>query len=312
MGLLNNFFDNIFHKDVYSFIKNNLVNTLLTPLTELNFMGRFNFLFFNRRNYPIKKRINKSNPYKLIISLTSYPKRFPKLHLVLYSLLTQSLKPNKIILVLSREEVKNESELPQKILFLKKFGLEIKIISKNYRSYNKLIPALKEFPDYNIITVDDDVIYPSWFLKKLYLKHKEFPRDIICYRAHLIKITDNTIEKYLNWMRYDKNKFYSGPSIFPLGVGGVFYPPNSLNKEIFNSGVFLKICPTADDVWFKAMSLLNNTNCRRVFENKIPSAISLKGTQETALYKENVEGNKNDLQIKAVFEKYNLLNKLSI
>jgi hypothetical protein len=54
------------------------------------------------------------------------------------------------------------------------------------------------------------------------------------------------------------------------------------------------------------MSLLNKTNCRRVFKNKNPQFVILRNTQKTSLYKENIGLGKNDEQINKVFEKYNL------
>lgn len=296
--------------NIYSFVKyllwktySSIKNFPIEKKTELE----FNSLY--KKNILVKG-IEKDSSKKLIISLTSYPKRFPKLHLVLYSLLKQTVKPNKLILILSKKEIEKEEDIPNKILFLKKYGLEIKFVKENYKPYNKLIYTIKDFPEYNIITVDDDIIYPKWFLEKLFLKHKEYPQDIICYRAHLIKKTSAKIGSYSKWMNYDLKKFYQGENLFPLGVCGVLYPSGSLNKEIFNSDVFLKICPYNDDLWFKAMSLLNKTNCRRVFKNKNPHPfLTLRRTQEKSLW--DINQSKNDEQIKKVFKKYNLYKFLS-
>lgn len=289
------------------FSPKNISNFLRNILSECKINSYFERLYSNKKR--IKKGVNQKDSKRLIISLTSYPKRFDKLHLVLYSLLNQSLKPNKLILVLSEKEIKKDF-VPKKIRFLEQFGLEIKFIKENLRSYGKLIPVLKEFPNYNIITVDDDIIYPRDFLEKIYLKHKEYPKDIICYRAHLIKKENNELRSYLEWGKYNYEKIYEGENLFPTGVGGVLYPQNSLNKEVFNSKVFLNICPLADDVWFKAMSLLNKTNCRRVFTKKNIHFVTLRSTQTTSLMSENVNQGKNDEQIKKVFEKYKLIKYL--
>jgi hypothetical protein len=267
---------------------------------------RFQFNNLYKKGIIHEMGVNKNSPRKLIISITSYPKRFNNLHWVLYSLLTQTIKPNKVILVLSKKEVKSEKEIPNKILFLRKIGLKIKFVKENYKSYNKLIFTLKDFPEYNIITVDDDILYPKWFLEKLYYKHKEHPKEIICYRTHLIKKRGNNLDPYSTWMNYDMRKYYKGLNLLPTGVSGILYPPNSLNKEVFNSKIFLNICPLADDIWFKAMSLLNKTNCRRVFKDRNFENRALKGTQEQSLGEENVINGKNDEQIKRVFNRYNI------
>jgi len=83
----------------------------------------------------------------------------------------------------------------------------------------------------------------------------------------------------------------------------------SLNKEVFNQKTFLSICPLSDDIWFKSMGLLNNTSYRRVF-NKNIFFPTINGTQVKNLTMENVDLKKNDIQLKKVFDKYNLYKKI--
>ena len=49
-----------------------------------------------------------------------------------------------------------------------------------------------------------------------------------------------------------------------IGVGGIFYPPNSLNKEVFNEKVFINKCKTTDDMWFYFMSRKNNFKIKAI------------------------------------------------
>ena len=44
-----------------------------------------------------------------------------------------------------------------------------------------MIPALKEFPDSLIVTVDDDWYYPRNMLEILIEEHHQYPDDIICH-----------------------------------------------------------------------------------------------------------------------------------
>ena len=56
----------------------------------------------------------------LIISLTSFPQRMYEIHYTLYSLLTQTVKPAKVILWLGIEQFPNkEKDIPEKVLKLK-------------------------------------------------------------------------------------------------------------------------------------------------------------------------------------------------
>jgi len=103
---------------------------------------------------------------KLIISLTSYEKRLKDIHYTLYSLLTQSIKPDKVILYLDKTKF-NDTNSPQNVSRFFKNGLEVHYV-EDIGSYTKLYPALNEFPNDIIVTADDDIYYEKDWLEKLY------------------------------------------------------------------------------------------------------------------------------------------------
>ena len=183
-------------------------------------------------------------------------------------------------------------------------SLFIKIVNENLRSYNKLVHAIEEFPTSNIITCDDDIIYPKFFIEGLYKKSKEFPNYIIAYRCTWMKKLDsNQLESYIKWEAPKDNK----PSfnLFPTGVGGILYPPNSLHNKVLDKELFLKLAPSADDIWFKAMALLNNTKTVMINKQSIEFPM-ISGSQDEALWHINVRENKNDEQLKNVFDYFKL------
>ncbi len=239
----------------------------------------------------------------LIVSLTTYPKRFNVVYLTIESLMNQTVNPDKIILWLAKDEL-SEGKVPQKILKLKSRGLDIRIVNENLKSYKKLVYTISEFPTSDIITCDDDVIYPKFFIEGLYNKFKEFPNNIIAYRCALMKkIDNNKLESYLKWDIPGNNK----PSfnLFPTGVGGILYPSNSLHNKVLDKELFLKLSPLGDDIWFKAMALLNNKKTVMVNEKSIEFP-SIQGSQDDALWHINVSENKNDEQLKNVFDYFEL------
>jgi hypothetical protein len=248
----------------------------------------------------------KRNP-PLIISLTSIPERFHKLHLCVEALLRQSIKPDHLILWLSDTETK----IPSSLQNLTKRGLEIKFC-KDIRSYKKIIYTLKEFPNALIVTADDDIFYPSTWLEDLFSAYQKEPEFIHCHRAHLItKNSGGPIKKYKEWNYCADGIEEPSLLLFPTGEGGVLYAPGMLNKEVTNEQLFIELCPTADDVWLKAMSLLNNYSCKKLSQHKT-SFTQIKGTQTKALWKENTTAgaSKNDDQIKLVFDYFNLNEKI--
>lgn len=98
---------------------------------------------------------------EIIVSLTTYGRRLYRVHLTIESLMQQSMKANRIVLWLSDEF---KDTLPQTLLKQTKRGLDIRYC-KDIRSYTKLVPSLREFPEATIITVDDDIIYEYDVLK---------------------------------------------------------------------------------------------------------------------------------------------------
>ena len=100
------------------------------------------------------------------------------------------------------------------------------------------------------------------------------------------------------------------PSIlnFPTGVGGVLYPPGSLNEEVFNCNVFLDICPKADDIWFYSMALLNGTPIVKVKTDNPDGAYYSLPLSPDSLCISNTDPHNcgNDVQLKKVFDRYGL------
>ncbi len=243
----------------------------------------------------------------LIISLTTIPERIHKVYLCIETLLRQSTKPDYIILWLS--ETISKDIIPESLKRLKSRGLQIRFC-RDIGPHTKLIYTLKENPQDIIITADDDVFYPRNWLEQLYEAYQKEPQYIHCHRGHLMTCKSNgKLRKYKDWDRFAPG--IAGPSLllFPTGCAGVLYPPGSLCREVFNDEIFMRICPTGDDIWFKAMSLLNGVACKKVAPFSKEFMI-IKSTQVKALYKLNVMQKKNDEQIQATFEHYDLYRSL--
>ena len=171
-----------------------------------------------------KSRFNRGN--SIIASLTSYPPRINSCWISIISLLDQSSKDYKIVLVLSLVDFPSK-QIPWTLKLLRFKGLEILWTDENYKVYGKLIPVKKKYPNSIIITFDDDVIYEKWRISNLISEHYIYPKSIIGNRGREIKIKENNeVDSYLHWKICSKrlNSKYT----FLTGVGGVLYPPNKL------------------------------------------------------------------------------------
>lgn len=148
--------------------------------------------------------LNKSpRAEKVIVSLTSYKPRINDVKYAIYSLLNQSFPPDKLILWLDEDSFpQREKNLPRDLLKFRQFGLTINWC-ENLRSYKKLIPALKKYPDDIIVTADDDLFYrPDW-LKILYDEHTKNPNCIVAHYGSRMKIdTSEKIYPLTRWYHF--------------------------------------------------------------------------------------------------------------
>lgn len=241
----------------------------------------------------------KRNP-KVIVSLTSFPARIEYVHQTVISLLDQKFKPDMIILWLAEEQFPNK-KLPENLLNLCQYGLTIKWCN-DIRSFKKLIPTLKEYPDNIIVTVDDDVYYDREMLERLYKSYLKNPEYIHCHRCTYIYYKNGEIKAKIGGKKYYKHPSFANKLV---GVGGVLYPPHSLYQDITREDLFMTLTPTNDDVWFWMMAVLNNRKIY-VIKNNIPQPTGIDETLDgPCLTKINDHGDKLFFKdLKKVFEYY--------
>lgn len=253
---------------------------------------------------PLKPR--RARP--LIVSLTSYPERIPGLHITLHSLLRQRIRPDKLILWLAESEFPGgEADLPPAVTRLRPYGLDIRFCD-NLRSYKKIIPALREYPDAFLVTADDDWHYTEDWLAGLWRACTAHPREIHAWRAHQLSLTpDGRLQPYMSW---PKNLDGTGRDASCLhlftGCGGVLYPPGSLHPDVTLEERFMALAPTGDDLWLWCMATAQGTPVRIVAERGLYMLPILNAnTDETSsLYTLNGPGGRNDAQLAALLRAY--------
>ncbi len=271
----------------------------------------FRFSIRHKSNFKFEKAVTfaltreKRTP-QLIVSLTSFPARIKYVHLAINTLLNQTLKPDRVILWLADSQFLNkEKDLPHDLLKLKDLGLEIKWC-EDLRSYKKLIPALREFPNEIIVTADDDLYYEKNWLEKLYNAYLKNPQNIYVNRACRLKFENDKVSKYSQ----RKGMFLdnSAPSFLNsvFGGSGCLYPPKSLSEEVF-SDKREQITNYSDDHWFWAMAVLAGTKICEV-DGVNSNFYVIDGTLDSALYKTNSDVNTIDFYYK-IFEQYPLILK---
>lgn len=245
--------------------------------------------------FPIAR--HKKIAENVIVSLTSYPARLNKIHLVIRSLLHQKVRAEKIILYLGTDS--KESDLSNKLLRLKKHGFVIKMGYPDIKPHKKYFFAMQEYPKKKVITVDDDLIYDENLIKDLTECQKNYPGCVCARRVNLItKNNLGQVNKYKDW-KWEYTKITEpSNSLLATGCGGILYPAGILPSETFNIENVKKYCLNTDDIWLKFMEL--EKGIKVVFSNsKTVHPLTIRHSQESSLMQSNTKNeNINDVNIR--------------
>lgn len=198
---------------------------------------------------------------QIIVSLTSFPAAIPYAVQAIRSILSGSMLPDKIVLYLDTQKFPDR-KLPSELEALTAESplLEVRFDPAEIRSYKKLLPALRDFPEDVIVTIDDDIRYRPDTLRRLVRLHKRLPDAIIAHRARRIKpgMPYSAWRKY-KWYDFIFRRIHYSRLAMQTGVGGVLYPPHSLDETMLDAARFMAIAPTNDDVWFWAAAVSKGT-----------------------------------------------------
>lgn len=244
---------------------------------------------------------------QVVVSMTSFPPAIEYAEGAIRSILGGEVLPDKLVLYLTFDEFGSDG-VPQGLLDLAASNdvFEIRDYPRNIRSYRKLIPALIDFPEAVIVTVDDDIAYHPRMLSELLELHDRYPEAVLAHRAKRI-VAGAPYKKWhkYRWYHFLLKRIHIGYDNLQTGVGGVLYPPHSLKPDMLDPELFTRIAPTTDDIWFWAAGVANGFPVIPVpfGHNKPrdlgkPKALSLKTTN----FKSGAD--KNSAALQAIFKEY--------
>jgi hypothetical protein len=241
-----------------------------------------------------------------VVSLTTYGPRIDTVHLTIESIGRGRLKPSRLVLWL--DDARRFNDLPEGLKRLQARGLEI-YLTDNLGPHTKYYPyvASKAHHDAPLVTADDDIVYPRWWLQRLSAAYQAAPDQISCYRAHVVALDAKAgragggvaaILPYGSWPPCDSRE--PRWRHFATGVSGVIYPPRFLDFMHAEGDAFKACCPKADDIWLHAMALRAGLRVRQI--GRLPRYFEgLPGTHDQGLVHFNSFSGGNDRQIAATY-----------
>ena len=206
---------------------------------------------------------------KLIISITSKFNNLNITNIIIESILSQKPEQSsyKIILILSRKEIKDKNSLPKSILFMEKYN-KIRLIftDEDINLQTRLIIAIKEYPKNPILIINDDATFPEGWLEMFINDHKKYPNDIISGSIQYFIGKNLTIKKFSEGYKGRNFGIFNHITniIFNFAfvntnLGGTLYPANTFkNNDFFDYQLFHKTSRDSDEFWQSCFIMMEN------------------------------------------------------
>lgn len=256
------------------------------------------FCTVRKHNYETMKQLTSR---KLIVSLTSFPKRIGVVHQALETIYAQTKKADEIVLWLAEEQFPGkEQELPESLLALIRDNRLTVRWCDDLKGHKKLLYSLQEYPEDVVVTIDDDLLYPKDMLDALYRSYLLHPNAVSTLRAHLMMLSDdNKLLPYKKWMlEVDACVHQPSMQLMTSGGAGDLYPPLGYREEFFDRDAILETCLWADNLWSKAMELVSDVPV--VLAKPYEPLCCVDGSQEETLYQINGDQNQYDVQMEKI------------
>jgi hypothetical protein len=232
------------------------------------------------------------------VSMTSHGQRLSSVALSLLSIGSGSLKPRRLMLWVNDPEIVRSP--PRALSGLVSRGLEV-FVSANFGPHTKYYPALYALNGGDaLVTADDDVLYPDWWLARLSEAATKNPEAVHVFRAKLISREGGRAASYEKWRPYRQWQSECNPRVFGTGVSGALYPVPILEWLRGQGTAFMDVAPRADDIWLHRAAVELGLPVRQIHLFSRHFSTVPRSQEVGRLSDSNVLGSGNDEQFRLV------------
>ncbi|WP_349570853.1 glycosyltransferase family A protein [Azotobacter salinestris] len=201
----------------------------------------------------------------IAVNITTTHDRLDLCSQTVWSLLNQSLLPDRIVVWVSREAYLMDTGVNEEPAWVGELNKIKDIVefrwTPNTGPYRKLFPALGEAGEEQIIVyADDDVVYKENWLKLLVAKFRTHREEkIIASRVRLSR--RNIFGRHKTYMLWPviKKETELDAGYLITGVGGVILKKRHIKECFLGNQDYLSICPQTDDLWISEIVARSGT-----------------------------------------------------
>lgn len=253
---------------------------------------------FSNEPIPTEPQAESGN---VVISLTTHGKRLDVAYFAIESAARGTVKAP---IVLWLDEADYYAEWPETLRRLVRRGLQVRMSDGGYGPHTKYWNQFRAVHDpergatNRVVTIDDDIVYPEWFLERLLFIANLRDDVVVAYRAHHMQFRGGELQPYAQWRPADTPR--ASYLHFATGVSGVCYPVSYINFVVGQGDAFQQSCPRADDIWLHACALRSGHPVRQVYAKPCNFAV-IPSAQIGGLVLGNALRGGNDAQIAQVY-----------
>lgn len=211
---------------------------------------------------------------EVVVTMTSFPARINFVPEVLESIYRQTRKPDRVVLHLSRDEFDSGWLMQDGAWLMDDDRLTVRWHDGNERAFKKLIYTLREWPDAVVVSIDDDIIYPEYFVETIFgeIRSNGYTAPVTC--GHVPWKSWGGINSHYGGFTATMSKFYR-PYLDELYDS--FVKPLALTGEARFDDELYTLTALVNGVRYQP-SKMNLNPLRK--EHILPGTLSVHGTEE--------------------------------